>query len=555
MAIRQQIGFLFWLILLGGNTFALAQNKVQIQSGFFEKKPEYPNAIIYTKDSKGQVYMVHEGIKLWCDQALVYYDSNFVKAYGNVKINQGDTIVLTSTYGDYNGDTRFAKATGNVVLTEPASTLKTESLFFDRNEQWAYYNSGGVVQDTSSTLTSKIGKYYTHQKKYEFADSVVIKSDTYTVYAPQIDFYPENGHAYLFGDSKIISETSTVYCKKGFYDTRNNTGDFVQEARIDYDNKIIIGDSIHFKQDSQFASATNNIKVIDTINKSTLTGHYAEIYKAKDSMFITSRALVATLHENDSMYVHADSIKVTGKEKQRIIKAYYKARFFKQGDSLNNTMSGKSDSLFVDEQTGITKLLGTPVLWNGASQMTGDTIHLLKNLLTDKLDSLKVFKNAFLIQKEKTGYNQMKGETLIGLFTNNEIDTVYIHKHAQALYYSRDDKDNLTGINLTLASSIALYIQARSLQGIRFFKQVPGKVYPESKFLEEDKQLDGFNWRGAERIYQITDLFKGKPPPKLPTIKGLQAPPKKWLTLPNSSVEKKAVPSKSKQKKPKPNAK
>ena len=48
-------------------------------------------------------------------------------------------------------------------------------------------------------------------------------------------------------------------------------------------------------------------------------------------------------------------------------------------------------------------MLRNPVLWSGKNQMTGDTIHLLSNTITDKLDTLKVFKNAFLIQKDSTG--------------------------------------------------------------------------------------------------------------------------------------------------------
>ena len=54
-----------------------------------------------------------------------------------------------------------------------------------------------------------------------------------------------------------------------------------------------------------------------------------------------------------------------------------------------------------------------PVLWNLGNQMTGDTIHLISNVKTEKLDSLKVFNNAFLVSKDtlsEDGYNQVKGQ-------------------------------------------------------------------------------------------------------------------------------------------------
>ena len=55
--------------------------------------------------------------------------------------------------------------------------------------------------------------------------------------------------------------------------------------------------------------------------------------------------------------------------------------------------------------------------------MTGDTIYLISNPETEKLDSLIVFKNAFLISKDTlgAGYNQIKGQRLVGLFNDKII--------------------------------------------------------------------------------------------------------------------------------------
>ena len=76
------------------------KTKVSVQSGYLEKKPEFPDAVIYTRDNKGQVYIVHEGVEMWCDQAYVYLNENFVKAYGRVKITQGDTVTMNSKYAE-----------------------------------------------------------------------------------------------------------------------------------------------------------------------------------------------------------------------------------------------------------------------------------------------------------------------------------------------------------------------------------------------------------------------------------------------------------------------
>jgi lipopolysaccharide export system protein LptA len=500
------------------------KQKVNIKSGYLEIKPELPDAIIYTKDNEGQVYIVHEGVEMWCDQAYVYLKDNFVKAYGNVRIAQGDTVNLSSKYGEYNGNTQFAFASGDVLMKNPQSTLTTDTLYFDRIKQQAYYRSGGTVVDTASTLTSRIGRYYTETKKYQFLSDVVIKNPKYTVNSKQLDFYSETGGAYLYGESTIVSKTSTVYCERGYYDTRADIGYFVKNSRIDYETRVLYGDSLYFDRSKSFASATNNIRVLDTANKSIIRGHYAEVFRDKDSLFISKRAVAVTLRDSDSIYVHADTLQITGKPENRILKGFYRARFFKQGTLKEGPTSGKCDSIFVNQKIGITKLFQNPVLWTGENQITGDTIYILSDTITEKLDTLKVFNNAFLIQKDSLGYNQVKGHRLNGLFTNNELDTVNINKNTEVVYYSRNEKKELTGINNTVSSSIQMYLENQKISGIRFIKQGKGKVYPPSQFPENFKELPGFNWRGEERLTRKEDLFKGKLAPILTKIKGIPLP-------------------------------
>ncbi len=259
------------VFLFGINLSAQEKQKVDIQSGYLEIRPEFPDAAIYTKDETGQVYIVHEGVEMWCDQAFVYLKNNFVKAYGDVRITQGDTVSMNSKYAEYNGNTQFAFASGDVVLTEPKTTLKTDTLYFDRIKQQAYYRTGGTVQDTASVLTSRSGRYFAESKKYQFLQNVKIVNPKYTVNSNQLDFYSETGDAYLYGPSTIVSETSTVYCERGYYDTRGDTGYFVKNSKVDYENRTLYGDSIYFDRNKSFASATNNIRVLDTINKSAVS--------------------------------------------------------------------------------------------------------------------------------------------------------------------------------------------------------------------------------------------------------------------------------------------
>jgi len=539
--------FLFFGIPISAQEGDSSEKKTQvtIKSGYWEKKPEFPNAVIYTRDNSGQVYIVHEGVEMWCDQAYVYTKDNFVKAYGSVKVAQGDSIQMLSRYGEYNGNTKFAFASGDVYFNDAKTSLRTDTLYFDRNKQQAFYRSGGTVKDTASTLTSRVGRYYAETKKYQFLSNVVIENPKYTINSEQLDFYSESGVAYLYGKSTIVSETSTVYCERGYYNTRNDVGYFVKNSRVEYENRTMFGDSIYFDRNRSFASATNNIRIIDTLNNSYVRGHYAEVYREKDSVFITKRAVAITLRDSDSIYIHADTLRITGKPDNRILRGYYKARFFKKGLEGEEPTSGKCDSIYVNEKTGITKLLKKPVLWSGENQITGDTIHLLRDIKTNEFDTLKVFNNSFIIQKDSTGYNQVKGERLIGLFTNNELDTINIVKNTQVIYFSRNEDQELVGINNTKSSSIQMYLEAQQIVGIRFLTKVPGTLTPPSQFPENARILKGFNWRGKERLLEVKDLFKGKPAPILPKIKGIPLPkeeeeffdedPENELILPEAS--------------------
>lgn len=537
--IIKKIIFAYLLCLPFAFIFAQETQKVNIQSGYLEIRPDFPDAAIWTREANSQVYIVHEGIEMWCDQAYVYMKDNFVKAFGNVRITQGDTMTLNSKYAEYNGNTQFAFVSGDVILKEPNTTLTTDTLYFDRIKQQGFYRTGGKVVDTASVLTSRIGRYYAETKKYQFLSNVVVTNPEYVINTDQLDFYTETGNVYLYGPSTIVSETSTVYCERGFYDTREDYGYFMKNARIDYDHRSVYGDSLYFDRKTSFASATNNIKVLDTLNKSLVKGHYAEVYREKDSVFITKRAVAITVRDNDSVYVHADTLRITGKPDNRILRGFYDARIYK------SDMSGKSDSIYVNEKMGITKMINRPVMWNGESQMTGDTIHLLTNKVTDKLDSLKVFKNAFLIQKDSLGYNQVKGEILIGLFTDNELDTIHINRNTEVIFYTRNDKDELVGINHSQSSAIQITLEAQEIQTIRFLRNVDGKLHPESQFPENARILRGFEWRGDERLLSKQDLFKGKPIPILPKITGIPLPdleeeffneiPEKDLILPEAS--------------------
>lgn len=527
---------LLFLSILSLSYLVDAQERKQIEieyAPYMTFEEEKPDATILTRDNSDQVHIKHEGIEMWCNEAVYYAKEDFIEAYGNVRVQQGDSINMTSKYVEYSGKTQLAYASGDVVLIDPDSRLYTDILHFDRIKQQAFYNQNGkVVRDTSGTITSTVGRYYVNSKKYQFVNDVKLVNPEYVIDTERLDFYTQSGYAFLFGPTTITSETSVIYCERGFYNTNNDTGYFVKKSKINYDERIVEGDSMYFDRNKNFASATNNITVTDTLNKSIIRGHYAEVFRANDSVFITKRALAITEQEQDSIFVHSDTLMVTGPPENRIVRGYYNAKMFK------SNLSGKADSIHMNQKTGLTQLINFydvdtdaftkkkyPILWHYESQITGDSIHLISNTEKETLDSLKVFNSAFVISKDSLGdgYNQISGKTLYGLFENNELNTIDVIKNAETIYYLRNSENELVGIDKSKSGAIKIWISENQIDELRKVNQIGGNTYPEEDFPEKERKLKGFIWRNDERPRTIDDLFVDDPPLELVKIKGLDA--------------------------------
>jgi len=514
---------------------AQERRKIEIKfAPFMTFDESRPDATILTRDNSKQVHIKHEGIEMWCDEAIYDAKQDFIEAYGKVRINQGDTINMASKYVEYSGKTKLAFASGSVILKDPSSVITTDTLYFDRIKQEAFFkNNGKVVKDTSGTITSVIGRYFMKTKKYQFVNNVILVNPKYIIKSNQLDFYSLSGYAFLYGPTTITSETSVIYCERGFYNTSEDTGYFVKKSKINYDERIVEGDSIYFDRNKSYASATNNITITDTLNNTIVKGHFGEVFRDKDSLYITQRALAITLQENDSIFIHSDTLMVTGKPKKRTIRAYYNAKIYK------SDLSGIADSIHINQHVGLTQLINIdksktkdvfvkkqkPVLWNIQNQITGDSIHLISNVKTENLDSLKVFNNAFVINKDSLGdgYNQISGKKLFGLFKDNSLSTIDIIKNAETLYYLRNEYNELVGIDKSKSGAIKIWLSNNAIDEMKKTNQIGGKTYPELDFPENEKIIRGFNWRESERPISKLDLFKDDPPLVLKVIKGLDS--------------------------------
>lgn len=500
--------YFFITFLVVSISFSYAQEKKKIiieNSDFIDmNQTEIPGAIVFT----GNVRVLHNGVKINCNKAYHFKDEEYIKAFGNVQINQGDTIFLNSRYAEYDAKIELAYATGEVSMRSPESTLVTDTVYFDKKNQQAFYNSFGTIHNKENTLKSKSGRYYVDQKKYKFSTAVTVTNPKSTIKTNHLDFYENSGHAYVFGPSTITSKENVIYTENGFYDTTNDVGKLTKNSKITYDNKIIVGDDLYYDRKKNYSKGINNVKITDTINKVIATGHFAELYRnietKKDSMILTKKALVKTLVEKDTMFMHGKKIIVSGPKENRIIRAFNNVRFYK------SDMSGKCDSLHSSTKNELTQLIGKPILWNNDNQMTGDVMHLIGNNKTEQLDSLKVLNNSFIIQKDSlslNGYNQIKGQNLYGKFVDQKLKEIDVIKNAESIYYIYNDKNEFVGIRKSVCSRINAEMIENKIETMTGFNNAESNIYPEEEFPENARKLRGFVWRGDERILTKEAIF------------------------------------------------
>ena len=495
--------------------------------GSTQNQVKFPGANILVKRNDIRVHLLHEGALIKSNLSYFYPKKNFFKAKGSVVFTQGDTLKMTCNYLEYDGNLKLAIARGDVYLEKPDMNLKTDTLYLDRLNSKAYYNTRGVILDEKSKLTSNRGIYFMDQKKYRFISNVKIENPEYDLKSQQLDYFTELNKAYFFGPTTIIGEDYHIYCEKGAYQTKIQKGNFQKNAIILYNNKEIRGDSLYFEKERNYAAGTNNVEIIDTLNKSIINGHYGEIFKAKDSAIITRRAIARNIIDNDSLFIHADTLIATGPDEERILRAYYGVKIFK------SNLRGKSDSLHLNQKTGLIKLLKlplskienrtfnisqknarNPVLWFGRSQMSGDEIFLTSDIKTKKLDSLKIIGNSWIIEKDsisEKGFNQIKGGILNGSFTDGKLKDIEIIKNTEVIYYMySDDESELIGIDQTKCSRLTMVTGNNQIEDITFYVNPDGNLFPEKDLPVNERILEGFIWRIKELPNKIDDLFSEK---------------------------------------------
>ncbi|MDO4159906.1 MAG: OstA-like protein, partial [Prevotellaceae bacterium] len=258
----------------------------------------------------GNVAFTHKGARLTCDSAYFYQESNSFRAFGHVKMLQGDTLSLFSDYAYYDGNEQMAEARYNVVLKHRKTTLYTDSLNYDRLYGIGYFFEGGKMIDKDNVLVSDWGEYDTETRHSVFNYDVHLKNPKFVLTTDTLHYDTRTSVAHIVGPSKVVSGKSTIYSSQGYYDTNKDKAELYGRSRLTNEGKELIGDSLYYDEKTGVSEGFRNVIYTDTINKNELNSDYFWYNENTGYAYATDNAVLKEFSQKDTLYMHADTMKV-----------------------------------------------------------------------------------------------------------------------------------------------------------------------------------------------------------------------------------------------------
>ena len=507
----------------------------------------------------------------YADSAIINPVANTLESFGNVHINDSDSVHIYAQYLRYMGIDKKALLTKKVRLTDKKSTLTTENLTYDVNLKLGTYLYGGKVVNKKTTLTSTEGNYYGDTKDIYFYKNVLLVQPDGTIKTDSLQ-YNTSTEVSTFISPTVIKDKKglTIKTREGFYDIKKKIANLYKRSIIEDSTFSITADEIaidslnglsEFRGNAVYRSKdkeqgfdmiANNIK---TNNKrSTIMATQIPLLIIKqgaDSIFITADTLFSgrvidllttkkipnvrpvPVDTSIKKGVLKDTIKVTTAAKSPIKKSatknavdsvklktastpqvdstlkYFEA--YKNVKIFSDSLQAVGDSLFFSGSDSVFRLFNNPIIWAQENQISGDTIYLfLKN---KKPERLYVFENALSISKVDSSnyFNQVKGNSINALFdSTGQVHFLTAKGSAENIYYAQDEQKGFVGVNKNSCDLIEINFTDGKPKRVKFINNLEGGLLPmRGKTNHDELKLKNFNWQDKLRPKSKFDILTG----------------------------------------------
>lgn len=478
----------------------------------------------------GNVLVRQAATLFYADSAVINQSTKVMQAYGNIHINDNDSLHTYAKYLRYMGQERIAFLKNNVKLIDSkGSVLTTSELEYNLNTQIAVYKKGGKVVNKKTVLNSREGEYNGYTKDVLFKKDVVLTDPGYTIYTDSLQYNAESEIATFIAPTTILNEGRKIYTREGYYDLKRGKAFFSKRPRVIDSNSSIIADEMALDDSAQIGQFRGNVVYVDTVNNVSIISNNLFVNKKQKSFLATEKPLMILVQDKDSTYITADTLysarlsdlpagrvvpvltdtsggynppDLEGKDSSmnRFFEAWNHVRIF------SDSAQAVCDSMFYAGTDSAFRLFRNPVLWSSDSQITADTIYMFTK--EKRPDRLTAFFNGFIINKVGGNqFNQVKGNTVNARFNQGNIEYVRAKGRAESVYYAMDDEGGFLGMNRATSDAIDLFFENRQAKIVKFINDLKGVTYPMRQIPPSEDRLNGFNWQENRRPKTKYELF------------------------------------------------
>ena len=455
---------------------------------------------------RGKVSFRHKGATLTCDSAYFFEESNTFEAFGHVNMKQGDTLRLVSEYAYYDGNDQMAYARRNVELTHRNMKLYTDSLDYDRLYNYGYFFEGGKMVDKKNTLTSDWGEYHTDSRMAVFQYDVNLKNKDFLLTTDTLYYDTSTSLAHIVGPSVINSGKNVIHTEEGYYDSNKEQAQLFSRSTMENDDRTLVGDSIYFDDKSGISEGFNNVIFDDKKNKNRLYCDYFWYNEKTGEAYATKRAKLLEYSQKDTLYMHADSLKMYTYNIDTD-SVWRRVHGFNHVRAYRTDMQAVCDSLVYSTLDSCMTMYKDPITWNENRQLVGEKIMAFMNDST--VDSVLVVGQALSIEKldDKDHYNQVASKDMFAYFKEGDLYKSIAKGNVRSIYYPVDEKDTTyIGLNYNETDQMVMYLEKKKLQEI-WMPKAEGTLYPMTQIPPSKMYLQNFAWFDYIRPTDKNDIF------------------------------------------------
>lgn len=216
---------------------------------------------------------ISQGLQLRLDSTYIYADSAVIwneeriYAYGNVIIQQGDSIHIFTDTLYYTRQTGIANLLGEVALEQGGRQLWTKDLDYNLVGRYGIYSQGGALIDGPLQVTSKAGRYDARSEGMLFKDSVVVLHPKFNLAADSLTYDAISELVKFNGPTNIYTPSGEIYCEDGFYDLESEKAEFTKNAQYIGGDKKAKAEIIVYDASKEEVTMYNNVEVTERDRK------------------------------------------------------------------------------------------------------------------------------------------------------------------------------------------------------------------------------------------------------------------------------------------------